>query len=191
MDEVSSHVRSDLPFIRRQGRGAVALGSEVIWLHCYGKRFANPAAGQPQQSPRLPKGSAPTVPAGGTIPSAPEPLPDTMDYDPVTQRLKIGKGYIENVTPEMWAYEVSGKEVLCHWFSYRRRGRGCPIIGDRRQPSLLDSIQPDHRLVSMAQLGTTPLPETPIRTIDVALSKRYARNDPSIPRTYSMGSAKV
>jgi hypothetical protein len=77
------------------------------------------------------------------IPSAPEPLPDMMDYDPATRRLTIGQGYVENVTPEMWAYEVSGKRVLWHWFSYRRRDRSRPIIGDRRPPSPLDSIQPE------------------------------------------------
>jgi hypothetical protein len=48
----------------------------------------------------------------------------------------------DNVTPEMWAYEVSGKQVLWHWFSYRRLDRSRPIIGDRRPPSPLDSIQP-------------------------------------------------
>lgn len=122
---------------------AVALGNEIVWLHCYGERFSDPTANRPKQAPRLPKEVAPTIPAGGTIPSAPEPLPDTMDYDPATRRLKVGKGYIENVTPEMWAYEVSGKEVLKHWFSYRRRDRSRPIMGDRRPPSPLDSIQPD------------------------------------------------
>ena len=125
---------------------AIALGSDVIWLHCYGERFANAAAGRPKQAPRLPKESAPTIPSGGAIPSAPEPLPDTMDYDPMTRRLKIGKGYVENVTPEMWAYEVSGKQVLWHWFSYRKRDRSRPIIGDRNPPSPLDAIQPDHWL---------------------------------------------
>ena len=69
-----------------------------------------------------------------------------MHHDPATRRLKIGKGYVENVTPEMWAYEVSGKQVLWHWFSYRRRDRSRPIIGDRRPPSPLDKIQPDHWL---------------------------------------------
>lgn len=122
---------------------AVALGNEVIWLHCYGERFADPAAKRPKQAPRLSKESAPTIPGGGMIPSAPEPLPDTMDYDPATRRLKIGKGFIENVTPEMWAYEVSGKRVLWNWFSYRRRDRSRPVIGDRRPPSPLDSIQPE------------------------------------------------
>ena len=123
---------------------AVALGSEVIWLQCYGERFADPALGRPKQAPRLPKESAPYIPAAGAIPSAPEPLPDSMDYDPAKRRLTIGNGYVENVTPEMWAYEVSGKQVLWHWFSYRRRDRSRPIIGDRRPPSPLDSIQPDH-----------------------------------------------
>lgn len=125
---------------------AVALGAEVIWLHTYGERFVDPTAGRPKGPPRLPKESAPTIPAEGAIPGAPEPLPDTMDYDPASRRLTIGKGYVENVTPEMWAYEVSGKQVLWHWFSYRRRDRTRPIIGDRRPPSPLDKIQPDHWL---------------------------------------------
>ncbi len=47
------------------------------------------------------------------------------------------------VSPEMWAYEVSGKQVIWQWFSYRRRDRSRPVIGDRRPPSPLDAIQPD------------------------------------------------
>lgn len=125
---------------------AVALGAEVIWLQCYGDRFADPEAGRPKQTPRLPKESAPTIPAGGAIPGAPEPLPDTIEYDATTRCLKIGKGYVENVTPEMWVYEVSGMNVLRQWFSYRRRDRSRPIIGDRRPPSPLDLIKPDHWL---------------------------------------------
>lgn len=125
---------------------AVALGSEVIWLHCYGERYADPATGRPKQAPRMPEEARPRIPADGAIPSAPEPLPDTMDYDAAKRRLTIGKGYVENVSPEMWEYEVSGKQVLWHWFSYRRRDRNRPIIGDRRPPSDLDKIQPNHWL---------------------------------------------
>jgi hypothetical protein len=122
---------------------AVTLGREVVWLHCYGERFADPASGRPKGPPRLPKDKAPFVPAEGAIPPAPEPLPDTMGYDAATRRLRIGKGWVENVTPEMWSYEVSGKQVVWHWFSYRRRDRTRPLIGDRRPPSPLDQVQPD------------------------------------------------
>ncbi len=122
----------------------VELGCELIWLHTYGERFADPASGRPSGPPRLPKEQAPTIPKGGTIPGAPEPLPDTMEYDPAQRRLHIGKGYIDNVPPEVWAYEVSGINVLRQWFSYRRRDRTRPIIGDRREPSPLGKIQPEH-----------------------------------------------
>jgi hypothetical protein len=122
---------------------AVALGNEVVWLHCFGECFADPKADRPKSAPRMPKGAAPSIPAGAGIPSAPEPLPESIDYDPATRRLRIGKGYVENVTPEMWAYEVSGKHVIWEWFSDRQRDRSKPIIGDKRPPSPLDSIQPE------------------------------------------------
>ena len=41
---------------------------------------------------------------------------------------------------------MSGKQVLTQWFSYRRKTRERPIIGDRRPPSPLGDIQPDHWL---------------------------------------------
>jgi Type ISP C-terminal specificity domain/N-6 DNA Methylase len=125
---------------------AVALGREVIWLHTYGERYDDAAAGRPRQAPRLDKAHAPAIPVGGAVPGAPEPLPDTIDYDPTTRRLTVGKGRIDNVMPEIWAYEVSGKPVVRQWFSYRRRDRSRPVIGDRRPPSPLDGVQPDHWL---------------------------------------------
>jgi predicted helicase len=122
---------------------AAALGREVIWLHSYGERFADADAGRPASAPRVASGG-PIIPPGGGIPGAPEPLPETMAYDPATRRLTIGKGFVDNVPGEVWDYEVSGKNVLRQWFSYRRRDRTRPIIGDRRPPSPLDAIQPDH-----------------------------------------------
>lgn len=123
---------------------AVALGREVVWLHCYGERFADPAAGRPHAPPRMPAGERPTIPAEGEIPGAPEPLPETMRYDAATRRLHVGAGHVENVSPAMWAYEVSGKQVLPQWFSYRRRDRTRPLIGDKRPPSELEKIVPAH-----------------------------------------------
>ncbi len=69
-----------------------------------------------------------------------------MEYDAGKRRLIVSKGFVDNVTPEMWAYEVSGRQVVWHWFSYRRRDRTRPQIGDKRAPSPLDRVQPDHWL---------------------------------------------
>jgi Type ISP C-terminal specificity domain len=73
-------------------------------------------------------------------------MPDAIEYDETRHRLLIGKGFIDNVPAEVWQYEVSGKRVLTQWFSYRKKNRERPIIGDRRPPSKLGDIQPDHWL---------------------------------------------
>jgi hypothetical protein len=73
-------------------------------------------------------------------------MPDTLGYDPGKHRLLVGHGFIDNVPLAVWKYEVSGKQVLVQWFSYRRKNRERPIMGDRRQPSPLGDIQPDHWL---------------------------------------------
>jgi hypothetical protein len=125
---------------------AVEVGREVIWLHTFGERFGDPGQGRPTSPPRLQAEKAPRVPASGAIPQGSSDMPDTIDYDPKARRLIVGSGYIEGVTPEMWSYEVSGKQVLRQWFSYRKANRERPIIGDRRQPSKLGDIQPDHWL---------------------------------------------
>lgn len=125
---------------------AVELGLTVIWLHTFGERMIGPANGRPAEPPRLPLSCRPTIPKEGAIPHTPDEMPDTISYDASKQRLLIGTGYIENVEPAVWDYEVSGKQVLLHWFSYRKANRDRPIIGDRRPPSLLGNIQPDHWL---------------------------------------------
>jgi hypothetical protein len=122
---------------------AVALGCEVIWLHTYGERFDDVEAERPKGPPRMATGTGPTIPVAGSIPPAPEPLPETMDYDPAARRLRVGNGHIDNVMPQVWAYEVSGKQVVHQWFSYRKRDRSKPPMGDRRPPSPLSAIQPE------------------------------------------------
>jgi hypothetical protein len=122
---------------------AAALGRDVIWLQSFGERFAE---GKPAGPPRLPEGCRPDYPKAGTISMKPEDFPDTLDYDATKQRLKIGTGYIDQVPPAVWAYEVSGKQVLRQWFSYRKKNRERPQIGDKRKPSPLSEIQPDHWL---------------------------------------------
>jgi hypothetical protein len=94
----------------------------------------------------LPKERAPRIPKDGAIPDDPDFMPDEIQYDGTKRRLMIGKGFIDNVPPAVWHYEVSGKRVLTQWFSYRKKDRERPIMGDRRPPSKLGDIQPDHWL---------------------------------------------
>ena len=121
---------------------AVEIGREIIWLHCFGERFADPGAGRPNGAPRMRDGERPVIPRNGAIPANPDRFPNRIEYDANACRLKIGDGFVDNVQPAVWRYEVSGKQVLVQWFSYRRLDRSRPIIGDRRPPSALEKIQP-------------------------------------------------
>lgn len=122
---------------------AAKLGREVIWLHTFGERMGE---GKPAGEPRLPRDRAPNIPAAHPIPTDPDNFPDTLDYDAATHTLKVGTGRIENVPLAVWEYEVSGKNVLRQWFSYRKKDRSRPLIGEKRPPSELMKIQPDHWL---------------------------------------------
>jgi hypothetical protein len=88
----------------------------------------------------------PYIPDEGAIPEDPDSMPDAIKYDSVERRLYIGSGFVANVDPPVWNYHISGKQVLVQWFSHRRKTRERPIIGDRRPPSPLCDIQPDHWL---------------------------------------------
>jgi len=125
---------------------AVELGRNIVWLHTFGERMADPDHGRPHGPPRLPAAQQPKIPKDGGIPTSPDAMPDTITYDLNKKRLLIGGGYVENVPPAVWKYEVSGKQVLLHWFSYRKKNRDRPIIGDRRPPSPLGNLQPNHWL---------------------------------------------
>jgi hypothetical protein len=111
------------------------------------------------------------VPAAGAIAQNQATLPETIDYDEAHRRLLIGAGYVENVAPEVWRYEVSGKHVLRQWFSYRKADRDRPIIGDRRPPSPLGEIQPDHWL---AEYTTELINLLNVLTRLIALEPRQA-----------------
>ena len=93
------------------------------------------------------EGERPLIPAAGAIPDAPgTAMPEATSYEDTARRLRIGGGFVEKVPPAAWRYEVSGRQVLTQWFSYRGRDRSRPLIGDRRPPSPLGEIQPDRWL---------------------------------------------
>jgi hypothetical protein len=118
----------------------------VIWLHTFGERFVDAKANRPPGPPRLPKERAPRIPKKGAIPDDADGMPDEIGYDEAKRRLMVGTGFIDNVPPAVWRYEVSAKQVLTKWLSYRKKNRQRPIIGDRRPPSKLGDIQPDRWL---------------------------------------------
>lgn len=125
---------------------AVEMGKRVLWLHTFGERMADAKNGRPAGPPRLPQGKAPTIPKGGAISDDPNDMPNHINYDAGKHRLLVGHGFIDNVSSEVWNYQVSGMQVILQWFSYRKLDRERPIIGDRRPPSPLGNIQPDHWL---------------------------------------------
>lgn len=125
---------------------AVHLGRRIIWLHSFGERCSDAGAGREAGPPRLPSGKRPQVPKEGAIPTTTEGMPDSIQYDSARQRLNVGSGYIESVPAAVWQYQVGGKQVLVQWFNSRKRHREKPQIGDRRKPSPLGDIQPDHWL---------------------------------------------
>ena len=56
----------------------------------------------------------------------------------------MGQGYIDNVEPADWNYEVSGKQILLQWFSYGKANRDHPI---RQSPN------DDFRLTNRLNFG--------------------------------------
>src|ERR1022692_1518357 len=91
------------------------LGRTIVWLHTFGERLTYPQKGRPVQPPRLPTARMPRIPAAGAIPQEPAAIPDSIGYDASKKRLLVGQGYVENVEPGVWQYEVSGKQVLLQW----------------------------------------------------------------------------
>ena len=139
----------------RRGRRAGARGDLAAHVR---RAIRRPRARPPRQPAATAEGRGPPHSRkDGAIPDDPAAMPDEIGYDETTRRLLVGTGYIDNVPPAVWGYEVSGKHVLTQWFSYRKTNRERPIIGDRRPPSKLGNIQPDHWLAGVHD-GTAQRP---------------------------------
>ena len=123
---------------------AAELGYRVVWLHTFGERMADASQDRPPGPPRLLPELRPTIPAAGTIPQDSECMPDSIGYDASKKRLLIGTGYVDNVEPAIWNYEVSGKQILVQWFSYRK--------ADRDRPSSATAARP-HRWATSSRIA--------------------------------------
>lgn len=113
---------------------AVNIGREVLWLHTYGDRFADPASGRLTASPKLPVGLRPKVLVA--IPGDEAGMPEEIGYESVTKTLLVGAGRIGPVAQQVWDYQTSGMRIVRHWFGYRKKNPA------GRRSSALDNIRP-------------------------------------------------
>ena len=125
---------------------AVALGREVIWLHSYGERMADPRRPAGRSRRRACRKSRADHPGGRRNPSAPEPLPDTMDYDPADAPADHRQGLCRERHAGNVGLRSLRQAGAAAMVQLSQQDRSRPIIGDRRPPSPLDNIQPDHWL---------------------------------------------
>jgi len=106
---------------------AAEYGRELLWLHTYGERFAA------ERGPLL----VPSIVVQDQL-TLPE-RPSDIRYDAPTQSLTVGSGVVVGVTPEVWAFEVSGMPVVKKWLGYRT-AKGAGRAASSTSP--LDYIRP-------------------------------------------------
>lgn len=84
----------------------VAHGRRLIWLQTFGERF----------------GSGPLPTTDIEWCTEPSRLPESraeIKYDPATETLRIADGALVGVTADVWAFTVSGMDVIPKWLGYR------------------------------------------------------------------------
>jgi hypothetical protein len=112
---------------------AVEAGRELLWLHTYAERFVDPEAGRP---PRVPE--VPGIGWDEDVTRIPEDMRE-IGYDEETGQIVVGDGLLGGVRPEVWAFSVSGMQVIPKWLGYRtRKGAGRAVSSN----SELDRIRP-------------------------------------------------
>jgi hypothetical protein len=106
----------------------VALGRRVLWLHTFGRRYADPGAERPAGRPRMPGGRRPFVR------QAIDAQPDALRFDPEAGALLLGGGRIAPVPESAWQQHAGGGRVLEDWFAARGRAEGVTGLAAVRAP---------------------------------------------------------
>jgi len=109
---------------------AAALGRQLVRLHTYGERFL----GAGEKAGRVAPGQAKNTVA---VPTAASQYPAEFSYDEAAVTLHVGAGAFAPVAPEVWAFSVSGLNVVRSWLAYRMQRRA------GRTSSALDRIRPE------------------------------------------------
>lgn len=111
---------------------AQTLGRYLQWLHTYGEAGAHPNGYVDVRDPRIPiTHPSYAVPVGNTMPTE-------WRYDETNERLHLGAGRWDNVTPEAVQYVTGGTRVLDSWIGYRL------ATPKKRTTSPLDAINAQH-----------------------------------------------
>ena len=82
---------------------------------------------------RIPQGDARVVRG---VPGTEDLYPEDFEYSLADRCIRVGRGFLGPVAPEVWSYEVSGLQVIKSWLNYRKRS------GYGRRSSSLDDIRP-------------------------------------------------
>lgn len=82
----------------------------------------------------MPQGSARATEA---VPDTIAEYPEHFSYDAASRTVRVGRGAFGPVDPEVWAFSLSGFEVVRSWLAYRMKG------GAGRRSSPLDDIRPE------------------------------------------------
>ena len=122
--EAAGPVRVPITANLRLFKKAIELGSDLLWWHTWGERFA------PIGSTGLPVGQIQLI-------QPVDRMPDGYSYDSEAKELSVGTGLFGPVSSEVWNFEVSGLKALRSWLNYRMR------IRSGRKSSPLDDIRPD------------------------------------------------
>lgn len=122
--------RIPLPANRELFESMAAHGAHLIWLQTYGERFRTAERQDLKIRSSIRWKKKPTV-----IPADPK----ACSYDAVTHSIHVADGILEGVSPEVWAFEVSGMKVIPKWLGYRTaKGTGKAVSSK----SPLDHIRP-------------------------------------------------
>lgn len=99
---------------------AIELGRIALWLHTYGVIAADDNAGRPAGNVRYPKGDDRQPLSRNPVTM----MPASIEYDEMSQTLRLGDGNWSPVSPAVRAYEVGNRNVIDSWFNYRKAEPG-------------------------------------------------------------------
>ena len=106
------------------------VGTRLLWLHTYGKRFVP----SDFTNGHVPPGATKCDKA---VPSSPDDYPTEFFYDNTKQILYVGSGEFKPVRENVYEFEISGLKVVQSWLKYRmKKGAG-------KKSSPLDDIRPE------------------------------------------------